>query len=351
MHAQYWSQMNFTLKNNISGVGERKFLNASPEPGRVQVHFPRMTRKFQKSHKHSGRPAGNMDDAFPITDDSEYYSEFYSFAKGIRNLCSDREYGIISSVNRKSKQSKVDWYGRCNKESGSDYPHSRLLRVVNCQTLGDEPLYSMFDRTNNENGNNINNNPNNCDTSNSNTNINENGCEIIINRGIIYTLQSQLSELYNSTWQYIMKSQFKSKIASINPTISDITINTCYQLYDNPTKINECVLSIARQIKEKTITITSSLGTQYLTLPESQEVSIVKAFMIADLPNELIELLERIVFSNNHDGHDLEKICCNINASHTTVTLGLFVDIIKVHHVELMVQKMVIIEDLVIYEC
>ena len=201
----------------------------------------------------------------------------------------DRDYGIISSVNRKSKQSKVDWYRRGIKESGSDYPHYRLLRIVNCQTLGDEPLYSMFDRTYNENGNNINNNPNNLDTSNNNnnntnSNSKENRFELIINRGVINTLQSQLSELYNNTWQYIMKTQFKSKVSINNPSINDITINTCYQmyekndikksfnqLYDNTTtfetKINERVLSIARQIKEKTIKIPSSLGTQYLTLP------------------------------------------------------------------------------------
>ena len=74
--------------------------------------------------------------------------------------------------------------------------------------------------------------------------------------------------------------------------------------------------------------------------------------MIAELPNELIELLERIVLSNsasynfcnknlqnliltaikadptritgyidrldNYDGSDLEQICCNINVSQTT---------------------------------
>ena len=68
----------------------------------------------------------------------------------------------------------------------------------------------------------------------------------------------------------LMKAQSKSKISSINPNVSDITINSCYQmyekndikkslnqLYDNTTtfetKIDERVLSIARQTKEKTV--------------------------------------------------------------------------------------------------
>ena len=195
-----------------------------------------------------------MDDAFPTTDDSEYYSEFHSLTNKMGNLYSDRDYGIISSVNRKSKRSKVDWYRRGNKESGGDYPHHRLLRIGNCQTLGDEPLHSLFDRTYNENGNNINNNPNNLDTSNSNNNTNskENRFELIISRGVINTLQSQC----------------KSEISSINPSVSDITINSCYQMYEKndiktslkydntttfETNINERVLSIAGQIKEKTI--------------------------------------------------------------------------------------------------
>ena len=231
------------LESDEIHIEQHDYLS-SPEPSRVQVHFSRLRRKF------------------------------YNFTNKMRNLYSYRVYGIISSVNRKNKQSKVDWHHRGNKESGSDYPHYRLLRIVNCQTLGDEPLHSLFNRTYNENGNNIT-NPNNYDTSNSNKNSNgkENGFELIINRGVINTLQSQLSKLYNITWQYIVKAPFKSKISSINPSVSDITITTCYQMYEknditklfnqlygNTTKMNERALSIARQIKEKTIKIPSSLG-------------------------------------------------------------------------------------------
>ena len=102
-------------------------------------------------------------------------------------------------------------------------------------------------------------------------------------------------------------------------------------------------LNIYDNLRESIVYKMKTLEYARLTLLNGVYQSFVNLFS----GNE-IDYVDRM---DNYDGSDLEKICCDIDGSHTTSLYDLWIllfdtqivmiDIIKVHHVELM-QKMII---------
>ena len=141
----------------------------SPEPSRVQVHFSSFTRKFQKSRKHNSNTSGDMDDAFPTTDDSEYYSEYYGFPNKMRNLYSNKY------CEKKTMRKKTNDNGSDNDISDDE---SSIIESSDISAANDY-LKQHYNHSNNSNSNNSNNNNNNNNnnTTNNNNNNNNNGTD------------------------------------------------------------------------------------------------------------------------------------------------------------------------------
>ena len=176
-----------------------------------------------------------------------------------------------------SNKVTVDWYDKGERDSGEECEKDSLIKILDCQAFGDEPLYSMFDRTYNQNEMYIN--------DNDNFKGKENNFDLIINRGVINKLQSQLSQLYNTVSQYICQTKFESLKTDNNTT--SISINTCYQMYEkknndiynrfiaslnNTAALKKQIEEMRKNFKEKmkdrseTIPPSLAISTQYLSL-------------------------------------------------------------------------------------
>ena len=160
----------------------------------------------------------------------------------VRKSLSDYDYGVVTRIHHDCDEMDVLWHEHVADNQSKPVTHreswisfGNCSKMFDSQSMGDEPLYSMFDRKYNvfndcdfngnntinqtvnefefeaninSNTNNNNNTSNNTNNQESNINTSQNPFELIIERGVINALQSQLFELYSNTGEYVSRYKF-----------------------------------------------------------------------------------------------------------------------------------------------